>query len=382
MSVNSALGLYIHWPFCARICPYCDFNVYRPKGADELLLEAILEDLERWHERTGARPLASLHFGGGTPSLMSARAVGRVIETAERLWGFEAGAELGLEANPNDQAAFAGFASAGINRLSVGVQSFQSDVLQRLGRDHGGGDARSAVERALGAVPQVSLDLIYAWEGQSLENWRAELAAALATGASHLSPYQLTIEQNTACGKRAERGEKLALEPDDAAEFYELTEEIASAAGFERYEISNHAASKVSQSRHNRLYWQGADWIGVGPGAHGRLGRHSDGGRIATEAARRPGEYVQAVKSGRWGVAETETLSADDERAERILMGLRLLEGLDVGALRAATGLGIDEVEADRMVATGLLQRDGDRISLTRQGQVLGDAVSMALVPD
>jgi oxygen-independent coproporphyrinogen-3 oxidase len=312
---------------------------------------------------------------------MSRQAVADVIERAEQLWGFAAEAELGLEANPNDLAGFAGFAAAGINRLSVGVQSFQSDVLERLGRDHGGEAARSAVEAALKAVPQVSLDLIYAWEGQSLENWRGELETALGTGVGHISLYQLTIEQNTAFGKRAERGETLALEPDDAAAFYELTDEVASGAGFERYEISNHARSKAAQSRHNRLYWEGGDWIGVGPGAHGRLGRSSDGGRIATEAARRPGEYVQAIKSGRWGVADEELLSAEDERAERILMGLRLLEGLDLDDLHAATGLGIDEEEAERMIATGLLQRDGERVSLTREGQVLGDAVSMALVP-
>lgn len=382
MSNSQALGLYIHWPYCARICPYCDFNVYRPKGADDLLLAAILDDLRHWRERTGARRLASLHFGGGTPSLMSQQAVADVIEQAEHLWGFAAEAELGLEANPNDLAGFAGFAAAGINRLSVGVQSFQSDVLERLGRDHGGDAARSAVEAALQAVPQVSLDLIYAWEGQSLENWRDELETALGTGVGHISPYQLTIEQNTAFGKRAERGETLALEPDDAAEFYELTDEVASGAGFERYEISNHARSTAAQSRHNRLYWEGGDWIGVGPGAHGRLGRSSDGGRIATEAARRPGEYVQAIKSGRWGVADEELLSAEDERAERILMGLRLLEGLDLDDLHAVTGLGIDEEEAERMIATGLLQREGKRVSLTREGQVLGDAVSMALVPD
>lgn len=381
MSKSQALGLYIHWPYCARICPYCDFNVYRPKGTDDLLLAAILEDLRHWRERTGARPLASLHFGGGTPSLMSQQAVGDVIDLAEHLWGFAAAAELGLEANPNDLAGFTGFAAAGINRLSVGVQSFQSDVLERLGRDHSGDAARAAVDVALKAVPQVSLDLIYAWEGQSLENWRSELETALGTGVGHISPYQLTIEQNTAFGKRAERGETLALEPDDAAEFYELTDEVASSVGFERYEISNHARSKAAQSRHNRLYWEGGDWIGVGPGAHGRLGQSSSGGRIATEAARRPGEYAQSIKSGSWGVADEEQLSAEDERAERILMGLRLLEGLDLDDLHAATGLGIDETGAERMIATGLLQRDGARVSLTREGQVLGDAVSMALVP-
>ncbi|WP_300527650.1 radical SAM family heme chaperone HemW [Maricaulis sp.] len=381
MSEDTALGLYIHWPYCARICPYCDFNVYRPKGAEDVLRAAILDDMAHWRERTGARALTSLHFGGGTPSLMTPEAIGEVIEAADQLWGFTADAERGLEANPNDRAGFKAFAGAGINRLSVGVQSFQGGVLERLGRDHGADTARSAVDMALHSVPEVSLDLIYAWDGQTLEMWRQELDTALATGVGHLSPYQLTIEQGTAFGKRAERGEKLALEADDAAAFYELADEIASRAGFERYEISNHARSPAAQSRHNRLYWEGADWIGVGPGAHGRLGRHSTGGRIGTEAARRPGEYVQQVKSGRWGVAELEALSAEDERAERILMGIRLAEGLDLTRLQRATGLGIDEGEAERMIAAGLLQRQGDRIQLTREGQLLGDAVSMALVP-
>lgn len=381
MSVSNTLGLYVHWPYCARICPYCDFNVYRPKGAEDALLDAILADMRGWRERTGARRLASLHLGGGTPSLLSRNALERIVTAADAVWGFDETPEIGLEANPNDLASFADYASIGINRLSIGVQSFDVDALTRLGRDHSADEAVRAVEAAQRTVDQVSLDLIYAWHGQSLEHWRDELARAAALGVGHVSPYQLTIESGTAFGKRVERGEKLSLEPDDAADFYGLTEEVLGCAGFERYEISNHARDPVAQSRHNRLYWEGGDWIGIGPGAHGRLGAHSKAGRIATEAARRPQEYIDQVISTGWGVKSLETLSADDERTERVLMGLRLASGLDLADVARLTGLGIDEAECQRMSELGYLVRDGERLSLTREGQVLGDAVSMALIP-
>ena len=381
MSLSSALGLYVHWPYCARICPYCDFNVYRPKGAEDALLDAILADMRGWRERTGTRRLTSLHLGGGTPSLLSPVALERIVSAAAEIWGFEAAPEIGLEANPNDLASFADYASIGINRLSIGVQSFDADALTRLGRDHSVDEAVRAVEAAQKAVDQVSLDLIYAWHGQTLEHWRRELAQAAALGVGHVSPYQLTIESGTAFGKRVERGDKLALAPDDAADFYSLTEEVLGGAGFERYEISNHARHAAAQSRHNRLYWDGGDWIGIGPGAHGRLGAHSKAGRIATEAARRPQDYIDQVISTGWGVKSLETLSADDERTERVLMGMRIASGLDLAEVAGFTGLGIDEAECQRMSELGYLVRNGERLSLTLEGQVLGDAVSMALIP-
>ncbi|MBO6729625.1 MAG: radical SAM family heme chaperone HemW [Maricaulis sp.] len=381
MSLSRALGLYIHWPYCARICPYCDFNVYRPKGAEDALLEAILDDMRGWRERTGARRLTSLHFGGGTPSLLSVSALQRLIDAAGRVWGFVDNPEIGLEANPNDSVVFVDYASVGINRLSVGVQSFDSGALERLGRDHSAAEAVAAVELAQRAVDQVSLDLIYAWHGQSLEYWQGELRQAVELGVGHVSPYQLTIESGTAFGKRAERGDRLALEPDDAADFYSATDEVLGQAGFQRYEISNHARNEAAQSTHNRLYWEGGDWIGIGPGAHGRLGAHSQSGRIATEAARRPGDYIDQVATTGWGVRSLETLSADDERTERVLMGMRLAAGLDLAQVADFTGLGIDEAECRRMAELGYVERDQTRLKLTREGQLLGDGVSMALIP-
>lgn len=380
-ALGDALGLYVHWPYCARICPYCDFNVYRPKGEEAALLSAILDDMAHWRTRTGARALASLHFGGGTPSLMSQDQLEAVIAQADRLWGFADGAEIGLEANPKDIEGFAGMAAAGINRLSLGVQSFDDAALAALGRDHDASLARRSIAAAQRAFPRVSLDMIYARAGQTAEQWQDELGEALATGAGHVSPYQLTIEPGTAFGKRAGRGERLAAVPDFAADLYELTEALCSAAGLTGYEISNHARSRADQSVHNRIYWEGGDWIGVGPGAHGRIGRAASGGRAGTEAVRRPSDYIKAVAQTGSGIAEEEALGTGDEIAERILMGMRLAEGLDLAHLRAATGGSVDADGLARMIAQGFVVRDGDRIRLTGEGRLLADGVSAELVP-
>ena len=374
---GDALGLYVHWPYCARICPYCDFNVYRPRGDDDALLAAILEDMAAWRVRTGPRRLASLHFGGGTPSLMTPGQLGQVIATADRLWGLESEAEIGLEANPKDQAGFVGMASAGINRLSLGVQSFDDDALRALGRDHDARTGEASIEAAQSVFARVSLDLIYARAGQTAEDWAMELDRAVSTGAGHLSPYQLTIEPATAFGKRASRGEELSVTEDMGADLFDLTQSICEAAGLPAYEISNHARTPQDRSVHNTLYWAGGDWIGVGPGAHGRLGRAVDGGRIASEALRRPDRY-------RAGPVRHEEgrLSAADEAAERILMGMRVADGLDLQRLQAATGLGVDADGLARMIAQGFVEQDGSRIRLTRDGRLLADGVSAELVPD
>lgn len=379
--LGDALGLYVHWPYCARICPYCDFNVYRPKGDDDALLAAMLDDMAAWRERTGARALVSLHFGGGTPSLMTPPQLAAVIEAAERLWGFAGNAEIGLEANPKDIDGFAGMAEAGINRLSLGVQSYDDAALASLGRDHDAALARRSVDAALEAFPRVSLDMIYARAGQDARHWETELGEALASGVGHISPYQLTIEPGTAFGKRAGRGERLAAVPDFAADLYELTEALCAAAGFTGYEISNHACSPADQSVHNRLYWEGGDWIGVGPGAHGRIGRARAGGRAATEAAKRPADYIGAVRERGSGLVLDETLTREDEIAERILMGLRLADGLDLDHLATTTGGTVDPDGLDRMVRQGFVEQNGRRVRLTTAGRLLADGVSAELVP-
>ncbi|WP_323760750.1 radical SAM family heme chaperone HemW [Maricaulis sp.] len=381
--LGDALGLYLHWPYCARICPYCDFNVYRPKGNDEALLAAILTDMSDWRARTGDRPLASLHFGGGTPSLMKPDWIARVIETAERLWGFAPGIEIGLEANPADQARFAAIGSVGVGRLSLGVQSFDDTVLAALGRDHDAARARGAVDAALSAFSRVSVDMIYAQTGQTVEAWTRELGEALASGASHVSAYQLTIEPGTAFGKRTERGETLAVDGDSAADLYEATQALCVSRGFPAYEISNHARSPADQSVHNRIYWEGGDWIGVGPGAHGRLGRSTMDGRIATTACRRPADYIAAVSRSGSGVGDgqLERLTPDDDLVERAFLGLRVTDGLDLGHLRVTTGRSLNGDGIDRMVKDGFLHRADSRLQLTAQGRLLADRVTREVLP-
>jgi putative oxygen-independent coproporphyrinogen III oxidase len=375
------LGLYIHWPYCARICPYCDFNVYKAAGADaDALTQALLADLDHWRARTGPRPLASVHFGGGTPSLMTPAQIDAVLARADALWGIAPGAEIGLEANPKEAAAFAGLASAGINRLSLGIQALDDASLARLGRDHDAHTALSALETAQSLFARLSIDLIYAREGQNPDAWAAELTRVLAMGLDHLSLYQLTIEPGTAFARQAERGRLTPPGDDDAADMYALTQDLTVAAGLPAYEISNHARTRADQSVHNRLYWEGADWIAVGPGGHGRLGAHASGGRLATAAALKPADYIARAAAG--GAHEIETLSARDEAAERVLMGMRLLEeGLDLDALRSLTGFDVDADGLALALARGQLHRDGARLILTPQGRIFADAIAGALAP-
>jgi putative oxygen-independent coproporphyrinogen III oxidase len=380
MPLAEALGLYIHWPYCARICPYCDFNVYRPRAGVDDLFAAMLIDMASWRQRTGPRQLASIHFGGGTPSLMTPTQIEALIDRASQLWGLSETVEIGLEANPKDLNAFDDFAMAGVNRLSLGVQSFDDPTLVALGRDHDAELGRRALRSAARVFSNLSLDLIYARHGQTLDQWVSELTEALDSGVGHLSPYQLTIEGGTAFGRRVARGEKLASPPDGAADFFETTQTLCDDMGLPAYEISNHARSIAQQSVHNKLYWEGGDWIGLGPGAHGRLGRHATGGRTAYSSVRRPDAYRDAVASTQSGLAETENLSASEEAAERILMGLRLASGLDRRVLRAATGLDVDVAAMAQLDEEGLVTSREDMVSLTQRGRLLADGVSGALV--
>lgn len=373
------LGLYIHWPYCARICPYCDFNVYKARGADDALFEALLADLDHWAGQIECRPLVSLHFGGGTPSLLAGSQIARLIARAADRFGFAAGAEIGLEANPNDAERFADFAAAGIKRLSLGVQSFQDDALAALGRDHDAASARRSLDLARRQFGSVSLDLIYAREGQTVAGWERELAEVLELRPDHLSTYQLTIEPGTAFERRVARGELVPPEDDLAAQLYNVTQSMCEAAGLSAYEISNHARAG-HESRHNRLYWEGGDWIGIGPGAHGRIGSHAAGGRLSSTTALRPADYSQRVAAQGTG-SDVETLSALDEARERILMGLRVADGMDIDAVLAATGLAPDRDEAARFRQQGLLAQRQDRLVLTPEGRLYADGIAAALCP-
>lgn len=368
--MSPALGLYIHWPYCARICPYCDFNVARHRGADgKALAEAILKDIARWAAVTGPRPLSSIYFGGGTPSLMAPDMVADMIAAARGHWPAAGEIEVTLEANPTDLDRFAALADAGVTRLSLGIQAFDDAALKFLGRNHSSAEARRGLAAAVGAFERVSVDLIYAWPGQTVGGWREALAEAVAGGAEHISPYQLTIEEETSFGRRSGRGELLVQEEDECALLYETTQDVLEAAGFEAYEVSNHARGAAARSRHNQLYWRGEDWIGVGPGAHGRLSLPA--GRMATLA---PGAIADYTRGKGF---ETSWLSEREAATERLMMGLRTLEGLplaDLGAFAPA-----ELVLAD--LSDFVTVREG-RLITTRRGRAVLDAVIAQLAPD
>jgi len=374
------LGVYIHWPYCARICPYCDFNIYKNRDIDAgRWARALVRDLEYWAARTGRRPLTSLYFGGGTPSLAPVSVIEAVIDACARLWGFEPNPEITLEANPTDaeQSRFQAFASAGVNRLSLGVQSLRDDALKFLGRDHDAASARRAIATAAKIFDRFTFDLIYARPDQTIAGWKNELGEALSFGAPHLSLYQLTIEPGTAFAKAVEKNRWAPPDEEACADQFDLAQEMTAMAGLPAYEISNHAA-KGDQSRHNLIYWRYQDYIGAGPGAHGRLTVNSE--RLATETHRRPEEYLTAIEKTGSGAVLIETLDADAQLTERLAMGLRLTEGL---ALYADDPFYADErrvTQLDHLVADGQLQHECGRLRATDNGRRVLDAVLLSLL--
>jgi putative oxygen-independent coproporphyrinogen III oxidase len=375
------VALYVHWPYCARICPYCDFNVVRDRGRTEeqaALADAIVSDLEAQAALTGPRRLASIFFGGGTPSLMDPDDVARVIARAQTLFEPRGPIEIALEANPTDAEAgrFAALADAGINRLSMGVQALDDAALTMLGRNHSAAEARRAVALAARAFPRLSIDLIYARPGQTIGGWRAELTEALDLGFEHVSPYQLTIEPATAFGRAFARGTLVPPDEDAAAELYETTQSVLEAAGFDAYEVSNHARGEAARSAHNLHVWRGGDYVGVGPGAHGRL--TLDGVRTATVARRSIIDYLSGVAAADpW--SERDGQSPVEAAEERILLGLRTVEGVALTDLEALDLTPETGRFAD-LLADGFLIRQGDRIAATATGRPLLDAVLKALL--
>lgn len=370
VTVKTPLGVYVHWPYCARICPYCDFNVYKNKDVDiDAWTRAFTSDLERWAAKTPGRKLTSLYFGGGTPSLAPTEIIAHVIETCSRLWGFEPDREITLEANPTDaeQARFQELSKTGVNRLSLGVQSLRDDALKFLGRDHGANDARHAISAAQDAFERVTFDLIYARPGQSLDEWRAELSEALAFGAGHLSLYQLTIEPGTAFATAVDKGRWAPPDDDVCADMFDAAQDMTAAGGLPAYEISNHARPG-DESRHNLIYWTQGDYIGVGPGAHGRLG--GGGRRIATEALPKPQDYLMAAATGAPMSAATP-LTRAETTVERLSMGLRLAGGMDfVSGDPFFDGEGAEK-RLQRMIDDRLLQWDGKTLKATPDGRRL-----------
>ena len=375
MTALPPTGLYVHWPYCARVCPYCDFNVTRARGVDEAAWgAAFADDLVHLRDRFGPRPLVSLYLGGGTPSLMSAALIGTVTEAADRVFGLAPGAEVTLEANPDDvdAAALAGWRAANVNRLSLGVQSFDDGQLAFLGRNHDGAAARRAVEATLAAFDRSTFDLIYALPGEGVEAWSARLSDALGMGPRHLSLYQLTIEPGTAFARAVERG--AWTPPGEAldADLYEATAAVTAAAGLPPYEVSSYAAPG-HRAVHNALYWQGADWLAIGPGAHGRITTPT--GRVATEGARGITAYVDAAPAERLTEA---ALTPDEVLTEAVSGGLRMTDGLEAARLGPAATAVL--AAAAPLAADGLLALEGGRIAATSAGRLVLDAVTAALL--
>jgi putative oxygen-independent coproporphyrinogen III oxidase len=368
----SGFGIYVHWPFCAAKCPYCDFNSHVRERYDETRwAAAIVKELHAVAALQGSmRPeVASVFFGGGTPSLMSGAAAGAVLEAIARLWRVAGDAEITLEANPNsvEQGRFRDYRAAGVNRVSIGVQAFDEKALKALGRLHGAEEAKAAIRLGLAIFPRVSFDLIYARPEQTRIGWEAELKEALSFGTEHLSVYQLTIEQGTAYATLARQGKLRLPDEDSAAEFYEQTQEICEAAGLPAYEISNHARPGA-ESRHNLVYWRYGDYAGVGPGAHGRLTLAER--RLATQAERLPERWLTEVDQKGTSLMLTEVARVDAAR-EHLLMNLRLSEGLDLAAYRTRWDTAPSQRRVAALREAGLLSLDDNRLAATRRGRLV-----------
>lgn len=376
---EAVFGVYIHWPYCAHICPYCDFNVYRARSVDpEPLIEAIAVDLAGQAARFGARAADTVFIGGGTPSLLSGADVARLIEAVARAFPLAADCEITLEANPEDAARFVDHAAAGVNRFSVGVQALDDAALKALGRWHDAAAARAAVEAAARTGKRVSLDLIYGREGQGVEAWRGELRAALALPVEHVSLYQLTIEPDTAFARKVARGALAIPDAEAGAALFEATQSECGAAGFPAYEISNHARNDGARSRHNLVYWRGGDWVGVGPGAHGRF--TTAGARIATEAQRHPKDYIDAVREHGVGWLTEARLTNSEAADELLLMGLRIVEGVDLARIERLRGAPINHAALDWLLAQHLVAKHNERIALTAAGRPLANRIISELL--
>jgi oxygen-independent coproporphyrinogen-3 oxidase len=373
---RAGFGLYLHWPFCLAKCPYCDFNSHVAAEIDELRWNrAYLGEIERVGRETEGRVLSTVFFGGGTPSLMSPELVGAILEKVRATWVVANDLEVTLEANPTSVGAgrFRGYRDAGVNRVSVGIQALRDADLKALGRTHSVAEAKAAFGLAREVFDRVSFDLIYARQGQGLEDWRAELAEALAMAADHLSLYQLTIEDGTAFGDRFRRGRLRGLPDEDlAADMYLLTQEMTEAAGLPVYEISNHARPGA-ESRHNLIYWRSGDWAGIGPGAHGRL--TLGGVRVATETPLSPLGWLRQVETIGSGEGGREVVGAEEVRAEAVMMGLRLAEGLPVEAVPLEKTIVVNELQAD-----GLLRIKADRVHATPEGRLVLNRITGALL--
>ena len=382
-------GLYVHWPFCLAKCPYCDFNSHVREAIDQRRWrDALLRELDHWAERLsgegcGDRRLTSIFFGGGTPSLMEPATAAAVIARALGHWPHDGELEITLEANPTSVEAgrFAELAAAGVNRLSLGVQSLDDAALAFLGRRHTAAEALAAVALARRSFPRFSFDLIYALPGQSADAWRAELAQALAEGPEHLSLYQLTLEENTPFHGAWRRGELQPLDDDTAADLFEATQERLAAEGLPAYEVSNHARPGA-ECRHNLTYWRYDDYLGVGPGAHGRV--TLDGRKSATRQHRAPEAWLRAVEAAGHATRSCRPLEPEERLDELLLMGLRTREGIARAAFQREAGVEPEALFApsalQALIGEGYLELDGAGLRATEAGRRRLDALLKHLV--
>ena len=369
-------GLYIHWPFCAAKCPYCDFNSHVTRSVDhDAWRTELVSEVHRIAALTPGRTLHSVFFGGGTPSLMAPLTVDAIMEAVHKNWPTANDLEVTLEANPTSVEAskFADFRQAGVSRVSMGIQALNDPDLRALGRLHTAVEGLAAFDIARRTFDRVSFDLMYGRQNQSLTKWEAELTRALDLSLDHVSLYQLTIEAGTAFGDRYDKGMLRGLPDEDvSADMYTLTQDICGSYGLHRYEVSNHAKDGA-ESRHNLIYWRYGDYAGIGPGAHGRL--TVDGTRRATEQARMPKAWLDGVRR------ETqEGLSGGDQATEFLMMGLRLTEGVDLDRYAQLAGTSLPKDNIDHLVGLGLLTAQENRISVTNQGFSLLNSVLRTLL--
>ncbi|MDP4023213.1 radical SAM family heme chaperone HemW [Methylobacterium sp. NEAU 140] len=367
---DAGFGVYLHWPFCAAKCPYCDFNSHvRHAGVDEpRFLEAFRAEIAHTAAQTPGRVVTSVFLGGGTPSLMRPETVAGLLDAVAAHWSVAPDAEITLEANPSSVEAgrFRGYRAAGVNRVSLGVQALDDASLRSLGRLHDSAEAFAAIRVAQAAFERTSFDLIYARPRQTPAQWRAELTEAIDRAAEHLSLYQLTIEPGTPFYGLAAAGKLVPPDEETGRALYDVTQEVCAAAGLPAYEISNHARPGA-EARHNLLYWRYGEYAGIGPGAHGRL--VTGGGRVGTVTERAPEAWLARVEAEGHGVVEMEALAPGDQADEFLVMGLRLAEGIDPARYAALKGRPIDVARLEPLVADGLIARlPGGRIAATPRG--------------
>lgn len=378
---NAGFGVYIHWPFCLHKCPYCDFNSHVSREIDQdRWRRALVADLRTQAAELPWRRVDTVFFGGGTPSLMPPETVADVISEIGMVWDLADGAEITLEANPTSVEAgrFAAYAQAGVNRISMGVQSLRDDHLKALGRMHSVAEARAAFDIARNTFDRVSFDLIYARQRQTLSDWRTELNEALDMAVDHLSLYQLTIEDGTRFGDMYTRGKLRDLPTDNlASDMYFATQEICDHKNISAYEISNHARAGA-ESQHNLIYWRYGDYVGVGPGAHGRITKQNQ--RFATESYKSPNRWLTAVEQVGHGLSETSMVTLEDQATEYLMMSLRLSEGTEMARFEALNGNSLNNSRTTALIDDGYLEMTNQHLKTTHKGRPVLNAILRELL--